>query len=105
MKLRLLLAVGCLCIPCWAQSPVGAPPATAASAATGPAEPKVQRTHIEDGQVRIDELRVRGLNRRVVVQSKLAGAPAYEIGTDNDARDSSQDWRGEGRSSWRLFSF
>jgi len=103
MKSRLILALGCVCIPCWAQSPAAAP--AAASAPTRTAEPKVQRTHSEDNHVSIDELRVRGLNRRVVVQSKLPGAPAYEIGTDNDARDSSQDRRGEGRSSWRLFSF
>lgn len=65
----------------------------------------MQRTHNEDDHVRVDELRVRGLNRRVVVQSKLAGAPAYEIGTNDDARDSSQDRRSEGRSLWRLLSF
>ena len=105
MKSRLILALGCVCIPCWAQSPAAAPAAATAGASTRTAEPKVQRTHSEDSHVSIDELRVRGLNRRVVVQSKLPGAPAYEIGTDNDARDSSQDRRGEGRSSWRLFSF
>jgi hypothetical protein len=65
----------------------------------------VQRTHSEDNHVRVDELRVRGLNRRVVVQSKLPGAPAYEIGTNNDARDPSQDRRSEGRSLWQLLSF
>lgn len=71
----------------------------------GPPEPKVQRTRSEDDGVRVDELRVRGLNRKVVVQSKVAGAPAYEIGTDDDARDLSQDRRNEGRTFWRLFSF
>jgi hypothetical protein len=79
--------------------------AAAGTSASRTPEPKVQRTRSEDDGVRIDELRVRGLNRKVVVQSKVAGAPAYEIGTDDDARDLSQDRRNEGRSFWRLFSF
>jgi len=87
-------------------APATAPVNAAASApVSGPPEARVQRTHSEDNHVRVDELRVRGLNRRVVVQSKLVGAPAYEIGTNNDARDSSQDRRSEGRSLWQLFSF
>lgn len=73
--------------------------------AAGPPEARVQHTRSEDNHVQVDELRVRGLNRRVVVQSKLAGAPAYEIGTNDDARDASQDRRSEGRSLWRLLSF
>ncbi len=79
--------------------------ATPTPRASGTPEPKVQRTRSEDNGVRVDELRVRGLNRKVVVQSKVGGAPAYEIGTDDDARDLSQDRRNEGRSFWRLFSF
>jgi hypothetical protein len=99
-----------ICAPCWSQvvavTPAAVPVRAAASApASGPPEARVQRTHSEDNHVQIDELRVRGLNRRVVVQSKLAGAPAYEIGTNNDARDSSQDSRSEGRSLWQLLSF
>ena len=70
-----------------------------------PAEPKVQHTVIEDDSVRIEELRVRGQVRRIVVRPKLAGVPAYEIGTATDGRDLSQDRRSEGRSLWQLFSF
>ena len=126
-------AVLWLSLPCWAQSQalprqpevVVATPSAAADAeavqraaesaapqqaASAPGasrspEPKVQRTRSEDNGVRVDELRVRGLNRKVVVQPKIASAPAYEIGTDDDARDLSQDRRNEGRSFWRLFSF
>ena len=129
MKSGSIGVVVCLCLPCWAQSPtaprpplvVATPSADAEAveraaetasqgAAGGPGasrtpEPKVQRMRSEDNGVRVDELRVRGLNRKVVVQSKVAGAPAYEIGTDDDARDLSQDRRNEGRSFWRLFSF
>jgi hypothetical protein len=99
-----------ICVPGWAQVPAATPAAAAVNAAAsapaaGPPEARVQRTHSEDNHVRVDELRVRGLNRRVVVQSKLPGAPAYEIGTNNDARDSSQDRRSEGRSLWQLLSF
>jgi len=55
--------------------------------------------------VRIEELRVRGQTRRIVVRSKLPGAPAYEVGTSTDGRDLSQDRRSEGRSLWQLFAF
>jgi hypothetical protein len=68
-------------------------------------EPAVVRTVSEDDAVRIEELRVRGQTRRIVVRSKLPGMPAYEIGTSTDGRDLSQDRRSEGRSLWQLFSF
>jgi hypothetical protein len=95
----------------WAQ---GADPARApdhaASASNAPSrergnEPAVQRMVIEDNGVRVDELRVRGVTRRIVVQSKLPGAPAYEIVSKADGRDASQDRRTEGRSLWQLFDF
>ncbi|MCU0922731.1 MAG: hypothetical protein MUF08_15925 [Burkholderiaceae bacterium] len=109
MSFRLAAAALCLCAPCWAQSP--APPAAARSAGTSQdvpqrgGEPAVVRTVSEDESVRIEELRVRGQTRRIVVRSKLPGAPAYEIGTSTDGRDLSQDRRSEGRSLWQLFSF
>jgi hypothetical protein len=103
MNTRMAVAALCLCAPCWAQV---AAPAPAASAATEPGEPKVERIVTEDDRVRIDELRVRGQTRRVVVQSKVPGAPAYEIGTNASGRDGSQEGRTtEGRSLWRLFAF
>jgi hypothetical protein len=63
------------------------------------------RTVSEDESVRVKELRVRGQTRRIVVRSKLPGAPAYELGTSTDGRDVSQDRRSEGRSLWQVFSF
>lgn len=92
-------------------------PAAAAASSTRPAasvegtvpqrggEPKVQHLVEEDDRVRIEELRVRGITRRVTVQPKLPGAPAYQIGPNGDGRDASQDRRSEGRALWQLFSF
>jgi hypothetical protein len=55
--------------------------------------------------VRIEELRVRGITRKVTVQSKIPGAPAYEIGSVTDGRDATQDRRSDGRSLWQLLAF
>jgi hypothetical protein len=86
--------------------PAAAPPEPAASAAgRGVPEPKVQRIVVEDDRVRIDELRVRGQTRRIVVQPKLPGAPAYQLGVNTDARDPQMDPRSEGRALWQIFSF
>jgi hypothetical protein len=101
MKLTLAALILCMSVPCMAQTPADA----AASAADGRIEPKVQRTVVEDGGARIEELRVRGINRSVVVQSKLLGAPAYRIDSSSDGRDVSQDRRSDGRSLWQLFAF
>ncbi len=79
-----------------------------APAAAAP-EPSVQRTTVEDDNVRIDELRVRGVTQRIVVRPK-AGAkgdalPEYEILPAEPGRDSAQDRRAAGQRVWRLFSF
>ena len=71
-----------LCLPCWAQSSSPtevsrAPPPTASQLPQRGGEPQVKRVVSEDDSTRIDELRVRGITRRVVVQPKLPGAPAY----------------------------
>jgi len=110
MKLRLALASMCVCLPCAAQSPapaVAALPALAQPDGVQPrgGEAQVKRIVSEDESVRIEELRVRGITRRVTVQSKLPGVPAYEIGSSSDGRDLSQDRRSEGRSLWQLFAF
>lgn len=107
MKSLWAAAAFCLCAPCWAQSP--APTARDAPVAqTVPqrgGEPKVVRTVNEDESVRIEELRVRGQTQRIVVRSKLPGAPAYQIGTSTDGRDVAQDRRSEGRSLWQVLAF
>ncbi len=43
--------------------------------------------------------------RKLTVQPKLPGAPAYEIGSNRDGRDATQDPRSEGRALWQLFAF
>lgn len=94
----------------WTTAGAQDPSAAAASApATGYTntrpEPKVQRSVTEDSGARVDELRVRGQTQQIVVHSKIASAPGYEIGTSTDGRDTSQDKRSEGRSLWHLLSF
>jgi hypothetical protein len=112
MNARLAAAALSLCAPCWAQAPAtGAAPAPrpAASAADSVpqrgGEPQVLRILTEDDAVRVEELRVRGQTRRIVVRSKLPGVPAYEIGPAGDARAPAQERGNEGRSQWQLFSF
>ena len=108
MSRRVAAALLCLSAACWAQSP---PPAAVRADAAAPEvpqrgnEPKVLRVVSEDESVRIEELRVRGQTRRIVVRSKLPGAPAYEIGTSTDGRDVTQDRRSEGRSLWQVLAF
>lgn len=77
-------------------------PASGALAAT---EPAVQRSVQEDDGVRIEELRVRGVNQRLVVRPKAASAPEYEIVPADPGRDAAQDRRSAGQRVWRLFSF
>jgi hypothetical protein len=83
--------------------------AAAAALAAAPShaapEPAVQRTVQEDDNVRIEELRVRGINQRLVVQPKAASAPAYEILPQDPGRDAAQDRRSAGQRVWRLFAF
>jgi hypothetical protein len=72
-------------------------------------EPAVQRSVQEDDNVRIDELRVRGVTQRIIVRPKAAGQgtalPEYEILPAEPGRDSAQDRRAAGQRVWRLFSF
>jgi hypothetical protein len=68
-------------------------------------EPAVQRQVLEDDGVRIEELRVRGVNQRLLVRPKAASAPAYEILPAEPGRDAAQDRRAAGQRVWRLFSF
>jgi hypothetical protein len=110
MSSRWVAVAFCLCAPCWAQSP-SAPPPTARDGEASQVVPqrggeaKVVRTVSEDESVRIEELRVRGQTQRIVVRSKLPGAPAYQIGTSTDGRDVAQDRRSEGRSLWQVLAF
>jgi hypothetical protein len=93
MRLLLLLAVAGPLAGCAAG--LGAPTT----------EPKVQRLVAEDEQVRIDELRVRGLTQRITVQPKGEGARAYEIHTRPGGSDPSKGREGVGQSLWPVLTF
>ena len=72
-----------------------------------PTEPKVQRTVIEDASVRIEELRVRGLDTSLVVKPKHAAE--YEVVPTPGGRDPSQG-RGAskgaaGQRVWNILKF
>ena len=116
MKPLLPAALFCFGLACQAQTPPSAAPAAPSATSARPSaaqdtvpqrggEPKVQRTVEEDDKVRIEELRVRGITRKVTVQPKLPGVPAYQIGPNSDGRDAAQAQRNEGRALWQLFAF
>jgi hypothetical protein len=87
-----------VCGGAWAQ-PIAAP------AASAPGEPVVQRKLIEDDNVRIEELSVRGQTQRITVQSKIGGVRPYEIIVGPGGRDPSKERSTAGQSAWRMFSF
>ena len=71
-------------------------------------EPNVRLTVIEDGGSRVEELKVRGETRRIVVHSKLGGGN-YEIVPADGGRDLATGPttpRGAaGQTVWRMFRF
>ena len=82
--------------------------AAAASAPAQQAKPQADRPHvtvIEDDGARIEEHRVRGTVTRVVVQSKVGGAPAYEIQVAPPGRESMSDRGSTGKRTWSLLRF
>lgn len=88
-----------------------APAALAQSTATPPPgdadgiEQRVERITHEDSGSRIDELRVGGQTRSIVVSPK-AGLPAYQVQpVDNRGAAPDQPQGTAGRSSWRVLSF
>lgn len=97
--------------PCVAQTsePVSPPAASAALTRADPAEPDVQRTHVEDQGSRIDELRVRGQTQRVVVTPKAPGSKPYEIIMGNAGRAVPDGTGGAnsavGKRVWNVLSF
>ena len=70
-------------------------------------EPGVQETVVEDDGARIDELKVRGRSKRIVVKPKTG--PAYEIIPPGVGSDISQGARGSngvvGKRVWPVLSF
>lgn len=89
-----------------AQTATPATPEPEPAVAPRGGEPKVERIVIEDDGVRIEELRVRGQTRRIVVQSKLGShTRPYEILPANGGRDLSQDKGSTGQRVWQILSF
>jgi hypothetical protein len=82
-----------------ADVPPDAPPTPA------PAEPAVQHTVIEDDNVRIEELRVRGQTQSITVKSKIPGVATYQIVPGSGARDPSAPGDTAGQRLWHFFSF
>jgi poly(3-hydroxybutyrate) depolymerase len=107
MKPTLFAALAC--IAALAGPPCGAQPAAPATAAAGTAEPKVQRTVIEDDGARIDELRVRGHTQTILVSPKRGGTAPYEIITGDGSRDlgdGANTSRGAaGKRVWNVLKF
>ena len=81
-------------------------PEPQAQGATG-IDPAVQESVIEDDGARIDELKVRGRSKRIVVKPKTG--PAYEIIPPGTGSDISQGARGNngavGKRVWPVLSF
>ena len=68
-------------------------------------EPVIKKTVIEDDQVRIEELRVRGQLQRITVSPKASGVQPYQI-VPPEGRDLSQQSKGiSGQRMWQFFSF
>ncbi len=98
LRLRAVCLAGCAALPALAQE-----------ATQSPLEPKVQQIVVEDDNVRIEELRVRGQTQRIVVRPKVGNARAYEIVPADGARDLSagpNSSRGAaGQRVWNVLSF
>lgn len=105
------LALTCLlgaALPAWAQASAGAAAPAASAPAPAPASRAADRPHItviEDDGVRIEEHRVRGTVTKVTVQSKVGGAPAYEIQVAPPGRESMSDRGSTGKRTWSLLRF
>lgn len=85
----------------------GATPAVE-SGKPAPGEPVVRLTIIDDDNVHIEELKVRGRSQRIVVTPKNGSKP-YEIITDNGSRDLTEGPNGfngaVGKRVWPVLSF
>jgi len=80
-----------------------APPSPAAAAAAA-IEPGSSSKIIEDDKVRIEEVRVRGQLKRIVVRSKLTGQ-SYEIVVGSPGRDPSAQRDAAGQRGWSILTF
>jgi hypothetical protein len=92
-----------------AADPPPAPPTTPREAQrSAVSEPKIEQIVVEDDAVRIEELRVRGETRKVIVKQKHGPAPAYEVWAPETSRAStggSEQNLTAGRRVWRVLDF
>jgi hypothetical protein len=108
MNSKLVLALLCVCAPCWAQTaPTPAPKTTAAPTERG--EPNVRHSVIEDKGSKIDELTVRGQVQHVVVTPKVGVTKPYEIVTAPTGQDPFDGTGGArtaaGKRVWNVLKF
>jgi hypothetical protein len=105
------LSTLCAALLCPAFAFAAPPPPAVAPAASGAqgGEPNVQRSVIEDDRNRVEELRVRGQARSVVVTTKGPLAGSYDIHVGDPSREMSAGAdarRGTaGQRMWRVFEF
>lgn len=68
---------------------------------------QVERIQHEDGGSRVDELRIGGETKRITVQPKVGGLPAYEVQPANAARQgqSPESDGTNGRRVWNAVKF
>lgn len=110
MHARLLLLAPLLAWTALAAQTVPAPPLVQESQPqAGRKNQRVQRIHVEDKAVRIDELRYGGQTQSVTVQPK-ANVPEYEIQPTDLGRSRPADHRdglssAAGQRVWNLFKF
>ena len=79
--------------------------ACAAPPAARTADAGVQRLVLEDDQVRIDELRLRGQTQRVTVQPKGGSGRPYEILQPPPGADAQQHRDAAGQRVWPVLTF
>jgi hypothetical protein len=96
---------------CWASSSFAqtAPADAATPAAAGRPDQRIERIQIEDAGTRIDELRVGGQTKSIVVSPK-GGMPAYDVLPGGTNRNLTRGERGNGTTSggtrvWKLLDF
>ncbi|HWP11096.1 MAG TPA: hypothetical protein VNN06_04700 [Ramlibacter sp.] len=85
------------------------PPPPSPAPADGRKNQRIERIHIEDAGVRIDEVRYGGQTQSIVVQPK-ADVPEYEIQPTDLARSRPADHRdglssATGQRVWNVFKF
>ena len=73
----------------------------------GRPDQQIERIRHEDAGSRIDELRVGGEARQIIVQPK-GSVPAYEVapeGSNRNPAGTDRNSGAEGRPGWKLFNF